>query len=112
LPERDSLERRTIRAALKREGWDVESHVDGTVDVFVPSAERSLTEFRAKITARLREFGYTPTFVDVSAGRGRPHVRFTHLGRSRRAGEARTISGGGMNVVRLAGNSQTKVDQA
>jgi len=71
------LFRRTIGAAIKREtGWDVFTHVKGTIDVHPPDSDRVTTDFRDEVVRLVRELGYEPTIIARRNEKGRPCVRF------------------------------------
>ena len=70
------LRRRQIRKAIMAEtGWRVESHVDGTIDVWPPSniAEEAA---RDRIRELVRQLGDQPRFLGVSGGNNRVPIRF------------------------------------
>ena len=66
----DKLHRRTIADALKRERkWEVESHVDGSIDFSVPP-RMSSDAFAAEVKAAVEAMGYQPTVRITSSQRG------------------------------------------
>jgi hypothetical protein len=75
----DPLVRREIRARLKRDyGWRVDSHVNGTIDVEVPTRTTE-TAFLADVERAVREMGFEPTARIVPRDNSR-WVRFTTPG--------------------------------
>lgn len=69
------LDRRTISDTLKRErNWEVESHVDGSIDFFVPRRV-SAEQFASEVRAAVESMGYQPTVRLATDRKGRPIVR-------------------------------------
>jgi hypothetical protein len=74
---RGPLVRREIRSDLIRNhGWEVESHVPGTVSVWPPTQGVSVTEFRDQVVAAVRALGYEPTVIATADEKGRTCIRF------------------------------------
>lgn len=69
------LHRRTIADNLKRErNWEVESHVDGSIDFSVPPRVSS-DAFAAEVRTAVEAMGYAPTVRVASTQSGRQVVR-------------------------------------
>jgi hypothetical protein len=61
MPRRAPVVRRTISAALQAmKGWTVETHVDGSIDVFIPSG-RMAQEFAKEVRLAVESLGYAPS---------------------------------------------------
>jgi len=72
----DPLVRRQIRTRLRRKhGWRVDSHVNGTIDVEVPTRTIE-TAFLAEVEQAVRDMGFEPTARVIPRDNSR-WVRFT-----------------------------------
>jgi hypothetical protein len=72
---KEKLHRRTIRDTLVREKkWDVVSHVDGKIDVRVPSSA-SVATFKDEVRQAVEDLGYIPTIIVTRDGSGNRCVR-------------------------------------
>jgi hypothetical protein len=61
MPRKEPLARRKISDSLKKQrGWRCISHVDGTVDVFLPRGTESVDRFLEAVGEAVRALGFTP----------------------------------------------------
>ncbi len=71
----DKIDRRTIRDRLVKDtGWEVVSHLDGTIDVWAPSGHVT-SSFRDEIARRVKEMEFEPRFL-TAIGHNNTFVRF------------------------------------
>jgi hypothetical protein len=76
MSSKDGLHRRKIRSGLiEHYGWKVQSHVEGTISVWPPSAALSATEFRDQVVDAVRALGYEPTVIATADDKSRTCIR-------------------------------------
>jgi hypothetical protein len=104
----DKLHRRTIRAALGREmGWMVDSHVDGSVDVWLPSGSIDAVMFEEEVQRAVTALGYDPETTVAADRTGRRYIRIYTEETRAQSGRGAHAAGEGTATRGVAGRTET-----